>query len=557
MQANLTRRSRTVLLAACLSAYCVFGLTWISLPGLQGDEMLFLNAISIYGRRMYVHASVHVFGAEIPTMVYSYVGTLKSWLWELVFLIWTPSVYSIRIPAVLLGGLALLLFYGFARRWYSAGTALLALALVAVDPSYIFTARLDWGPVLLSHVLMMSGLLLGSFWYQETTADSDLPDTQRGVGPRISGIRRWLLLGGAAFCFGLGLWDKATFVWFLAALAVSLLVLFPKQVLRCLRPPAIAMFVTCLLLGALPMLHYNVQAGREGTAGMMQLEDLGRGLLGIKIENLRLSLVGQSVYSVVGGGGEEATGDVTPPLAAAVLNFLAAFNEPLGEAFLWFFCLTVLLVPFLAGYRRSVLFPLLVALLMWVQMFVAKGGGVSVHHYVLAYPLPHLTAAAAACCVWRKTHRWARPAIASAVALVLLGQMSWDARYLQLFQLSGGRRYWTDAIYEIANFVEQRKPKPLAVMDWGFSMQLQLLTRGQVDLYEDFGAYRPDKLAQLVREPDTLFLFHAKGLESYAEGRQWLDEVAPRRGIMCTPVRNFFEREGRVVATIVQCRDGS
>src|SRR5689334_16514415 len=96
----------------CLIAYVAVGLSWIKLPGPEADELLFLNVLPLFGSKpLYVHASFRFLGYDIPSMAYSYVGALKSWLWELLFYVWPPSIYSVRIPAVLLGGVALLLFY--------------------------------------------------------------------------------------------------------------------------------------------------------------------------------------------------------------------------------------------------------------------------------------------------------------------------------------------------------------------------------------------------------------------------------------------------------------
>lgn len=531
-------RKSTLVAGACLAAYCVIGLAWISLPGPYYDELLFLPAA--FGAPSV--GNLRLFNHNLPVMIYSYVGALKSWIWHGIFLFWDPSIYSARIPAVLLAGIALVLFYLWARRWYSARMAIVALALVSVDPSYIFTARLDWGPVVLSHVLMWGGMLLGTIWYKQTSA-------QFGA----SSVGTLFLLGGTGFCFGLGLWDKATFIWFLVALPLSLLLLFRREFIRSLRPRALGLFVACFLAGALPFLIYNFKSGSQGTAKMVNLEPWNASELAVKLNNIKRSLVGGSTYYLVTMGPDPAPEDRSPSFVGTVLASVASLTNPFGEAFFWIFCIAAACAPFRKGHRREILFPFLITALMWLQMMIAKGAGVSVHHYVLAYPFPQLAVAVVVCLIWESAKRWTKPAVVAAIAVVLLGELSWDARYLRMFRETGGRLLWTDAIYEIADFIQERKPSQLAVMDWGFYNQLLLLTQGRVPMYEDWYAADVPRIVDTIHDPNSLFLLHAKDVDPFPGGQKLVQEIARQENAVCRTVQNFLEREGRIVAMLVSC----
>ena len=63
------------------------------------------------------------------------------------------------------------------------------------------------------------------------------------------------------FVFGLGLWDKANFIWFLAALAGTLVALFPRETWNRLRQDRLGVLLglAALLLGAAPFISYNLK----------------------------------------------------------------------------------------------------------------------------------------------------------------------------------------------------------------------------------------------------------------------------------------------------------
>ncbi len=546
-------------LAVSLAVYAVFGLACISLPGPQQDEVLFLNAALPESMGTQVWAYLPIPQWKIPSMLLPYVGAQKGWIWRGLFQIWPPSIYSVRIPAVILGGLALILFYLWARKFYSRPTAVLALALAATDPAYIYTARLDWGPVVLGHVWKLGGLLLGALWLEAAS-----PESRVTTGPRL--LRLW----AAAFCFGLGLWDKATFVWFLTALALSLLLLFPRQVMRNVRPVPVIVLVTGLLAGALPLLAYNYEAWGQGTNTMLRLEGLDRELLTHKISNLRMTLNADAVYGLIGGG--EGISDAgSSGFGSLLVASLSLYSEFLGTPFPWLLLLAVAAAPFAAGHRRSIVFPFLVCGLMWAQMLMAKDGGSSPHHYVLAYPFPHLGLAAAASWAWEKGGRRRQPgakapghrprrALAALLAVLFIAQLSSGIRHLRLFYETGGRLFWSDAVYELAAFVDQRRPSQLIMMDWGFRGPFLLLNLGRIPIveYELVGPDAwadPGRLAHvqgMIRQPNTLFLIHASGMEASPETQKLLSEAAARMGAKTRNVWNFNQRDGRPLAILIQ-----
>ena len=123
-----------------------------------------------------------------------------------------------------------------AHRLFGLGAALLAGALLAVDPSFLFVSRHDWGSFALALLFRCAGLYLFA----------------TGWGRR----RAAFTLFGAGLCFGLGVYNKIDFAVPLAAAAMALAVVAPRAVAEALRGqlgrllPVAAGF----LLGVAPLL---------------------------------------------------------------------------------------------------------------------------------------------------------------------------------------------------------------------------------------------------------------------------------------------------------------
>src|SRR5207302_5020464 len=185
-------RSPSIALALCVFFFLA-GFIFTPLAGIQNDEALF--AAGIY-RPILVTYSANIFNRDIPLMILSYLGTLKSWVYKPIFGAWRPSAYSTRVPVLLFGALGIWMFFLLTRRILGDSAAIAGTALFATDPLYLLTTCYDWGPVALQHFLWIAGVLLLVQYARD--------------GSRAR-------LASAFFVFGLGLWDKALFLWPLCA----------------------------------------------------------------------------------------------------------------------------------------------------------------------------------------------------------------------------------------------------------------------------------------------------------------------------------------------------
>jgi hypothetical protein len=219
-----------IALASALGLFLALSLWNIDGTGLDGDEIrVGSSAAGIHG-----HRQLLVMAREIPLLNYDRHGAMLSyWVYPFMKL---PGGYvaRLRLPMVLCGFLTLLALHAFARRYFGAGTALTAVFLTAVHPSFVLGSQLGTHhgvPLLLCSLL--SALFLTK-WLEGRSA---------------------LFLAAAAFFCGVGFSSLSWYVFWMAALGVALLIAWRTTVARLAAGPAAAGFAALagFLVGAWPI----------------------------------------------------------------------------------------------------------------------------------------------------------------------------------------------------------------------------------------------------------------------------------------------------------------
>jgi 4-amino-4-deoxy-L-arabinose transferase-like glycosyltransferase len=190
-----------------LVTFLALGCIWIEYPGLHYDETLFVFASypRIPGGSLF---QIDLFGRPFTFMLMPYLGGLKGWIYRVILEVVPASALTARLPMLLLGALTIFLLYRLTRRTLGAVAALVAAWLTATDPTYLFTTRLDWGPVVIQRLCLVLGCFFVVRWHQE---------------------RKDRFSFAAFFVFGVALFDKISFHWLLVGLTVGALAAFPRE----------------------------------------------------------------------------------------------------------------------------------------------------------------------------------------------------------------------------------------------------------------------------------------------------------------------------------------
>lgn len=522
-------RKNVCALIACLFFF-IAGLALIPHAGIENDEALFAQAI--YEPRAELFA-IGIGPSHVPLMLMSYLGALKSLIYKPILLIFGTGLFALRVPMLLAGTLSVWLFFLLIRRIAGERAALIGCCLLAVDSSYLATVCFDWGPVALQHLLLVGGALLLVRFYQEK--------------------QPWALAGGF-FLFGLAMWDKALTVWLLSGMAVAGISTLPRQIFVTITGRRVAIAVLAFVLGALPLLVYNVDNHWGTFHGNWSRDTKGiTGKARFLLYTESKGLFGWLTAS------DWQTPEPQPPNGMAqstAARISALAGSPHKFQLVYAFVLALMLAP-LAGRNgiRAILFCLIVMAVAWIQMAMNANTGASLHHTILLWPIPELIIAISFAGASRRLGRAAIPALATAMALLLAsGALVINQYYVELWRY-GGAQSWNEAIFALSGYVKGLNAKNVVCMDWGIMDPLRLLDRGRLPLIEGSDPVSKPEMSDedrrgamwLLNEPANVYIAHTKEFAFFPLPSPNLIRFAEKSGYRRTVIAVISDRYGRHV----------
>ena len=500
-------------------------------PGLQNDEVLFAQSLyQIAG----LHYSVRIAHIDVPVMLLSYLGALKTWLYAPILKHWKPSPDSIRWPVLFLCATGSALFFAIVRRIHSQRAATAAVLLLATDSSYLLTSCFDWGPVALQHFLLLATCLFTL---------------------RFAACAKSRNLAAAAFCAGLALWDKALFLWPFGGIAVALLLVFPREVWKRLTLRNAAIAVLAFSIGAYPLILYN---WTHQFATFRSNASFTFSKFDEKVQVLRATSDGSVLFGYL-------VNDGTPAEARAPETrwerWSGAIHQRFGDrrrnAMNWTFLAALALFPFLwfTPARRTLAFTLIAIAVGWFQMAVTRDAGGSAHHAVLLWPLPQLFIAVAfaqASFSLKKAGPWILAV--ALTALVAVNLLNCNQYFYQLSRF-GGAGSWTDAIYPLSAGVPKIPASTILVDDWGILTPLLVLHRGALPLRIASVPFMSDNPSpadiaeanQSFAEKNAVWLGHTPANEQFSGVNARLVKLATSSGYRKEVLDTFYDSNQRPI----------
>jgi hypothetical protein len=515
------------------------GLAFLPLAGIQDDEVLFATAVfDAPGSTVF---DTQLFDYEIPLMQRSYLGTLKSWIYAPILDRIRPSYLTIRLPMLLIGCLTIWLFIRFLERAHGGTVALVGGLLLATDTVYLLTTCYDWGPAALQHLLALAGMMLLLKFAS-------------------SGKRSTLFWG--FFWFGVALWDKALFLWLFSGLAVATVAVFPRELRSRCTPRNVGLAVAGLLLGALPLVAYNIASNfntfrSNATFLLSQFPS--------RLHALRITWDGEILWDYM----------VHSPSALARIS--GAVHSLAGSRFHYHnelepaFWVALALMPVLWFTSRArgpdgrrapkvLLFCLIAMAVAWLQMAFTKDAGLGAHHVVLLYPLPHwfLAVAFVEAAAWKPLQRRNAGAIllvATVLFLVVENLLLTNEYFYQLASY-GATRSWSDAIYRLSDEAGHIQAEHLVIDDWGILNPLLTLHRDRLPLLladQSFlapGIAETDRQWFLKRLKEDIWIGHTPPFQQWAGAGERIIRVARAAGFEKHLIETVADRNGRPVFEI-------
>ena len=525
-------------LAAC-SLFILLAILVIPYAGIQADEALFTAPL-------FPHISkdlrLPLLPHHVPLMVMTYIGSLKTLLYWPIFRIFGASPWTLRLPAVLLGAITIFFFFHLAGVSGGARAAAIGVLLLATDPVFLLTDTFDWGPVALEHVFLVTGCW---FVYRFGSQIS----SNAGADARI-----WDLVVGF-LCWGLGLWNKAVFVWALSGILVGGVLVFWPEIKRWLKPRIAVVAAAAFVGGALPLVVYNLTHASATVTENAHLDPRSVARKWIQVE---LAANGSSLFGYIAG--EEWWPNPKAPQSArgrAAAWIHDHISDPLGvhrsTGFYYVFGVLLLAVPWWWRYRAA-RFSLVFMAVAWLLMALTHDAGTSAHHVILLWPFPILfVAVALASLPWRPL-AWAAAVVMIAMNLLVLNQ------YVYQFERDGAGDVFTDALNPLSASLDSYADRTLYVIDWGIYENLNLLHEGRLDLRvahdplhtDSPGAEQLAEIRDLLRDPNGLILDHIREKEVFPDVGVRLDRAARSLGFRREVVRTIPDSNGRPMFEIVR-----
>ena len=408
---------------------------------------------------------------HLPWMSIEYIGALKVYLYAAFYAVFGVQDWVVRGLNVALGALAVAASVlivaplgGLACAW--------GLGLwLACDPALVLYARYDSGPVMLTTAFKLVALALFV-----------------SAGARRSAWR--LALGG--MLFGLCLWDKAHFLWFLAGTGAAAALWLPRETWtdRRVLVPVVGGFIA----GAMPFFLYNMVFPLQTFASQPWLK--GGAVLGFwqtlprevpaRWRAFLEMMDGEGHYAIVSSAGVSMREGVAwlhlvcwSALAAGLLGWAwRRRHSPVGAA---------------AGLFLTAGALTLAAALASPRLLL--------HHLPMIYPLPHLAVA-----LFLGAARLPRKALL--LAPLLAASIAADAAFLYSFgadvERTGGAAHWYKG-YETLTREALEEGGTVVTMNSLFQTPLTLYSHGRLRIVQ--GEARPEfqseqSYTQALREPD-------------------------------------------------------
>lgn len=500
------RLTGVAIMSAIVVLYLGLSLYQLNLPGLHYDEAFeAVPAVQILQGQpisAFRHSGLMIDGRLLPWMTQDYIGAINTYLAIPFILLLGPTPAALRAMSIGVGLLTLLLTARLADRLTASPWAGgLAALLLAVEPTFVFWNRQG---IFVTAVTAAIGLAATLCW---------LNRFERGGW-------RWSMAG--AFLFGLGIYAKLLFVWLVFGLTGAAILLTAGRFWarrRELSPGEVGGTALAFGLGCWPLIAYNLQTG--GT------------WLSIS-ENSTTSYYGVNNLAF-GPNLEERLGQLWTWLAGSHFWYLGQVVSE-GYAPLLFGGVFILVVymsirisweasarpsPEVIKAAQHALFPFLVMALV-VLASIGTVSALWITHFAVLLPWPALAVAVGSWLIERflaRPHKTFAPlfrlALGLSLALLVATHLFTTLRYHQVLSQSGGLGPHSDAIYDLADWLDSHSRGPVAAMDWGLAAPVTYLTHGRVTPLEVFGyawqsdVQLDDRLRRFIQHPDAFYLWRA------------------------------------------------
>jgi hypothetical protein len=381
---------------------------------------------------------------DIPIMLMSYIGALKSWLYYPIFKIFGVSAYSIRIPMILCGCLSILLVKEITTRHFNPRIAAIVMVLLAADSSFVTQTRVDQGPIVLA--LLIS---LGCMHYFVKMLTE------------VRSIYLWTIFG---LCLA-GIFNKLNFIWFINSFVLAALLVYGKEIRSgiLLRYSSRAKFVyLAIFTGYLVCVAYFLTLSKVfGLIGTLKLAKLPERIYFVFFELFLDQVKGSSFFNY-------ALGNLHSDLSAYYSCFMLALVA-IG--------LTIAFIKrreIDTSINKSCIFIATITILLFIQIIITAQAMAYWHVYVL-FPFTTILCGYAISCLAGHLVATCKMQYHVALSLIMatfiVYQVYMNSIYLNFYGKPEKSVLWSSVNNDLLAYT-MKQPYTFVSADWGIHNQL-------------------------------------------------------------------------------------
>lgn len=193
MLSNSIKRENVIGIFIAFLVFFAYSIFKLSRLGLSYDESIFVNAAIGGVTQDFIYKKIGSF----PLMTFPYEGAIKSWIYYPIFKLFGVSLFSIRIPAIIISFVTIIVWFQNSKMLFrDSFFPILFMLLLATDPAFIYHTRIDYNTLILQSLFI--ALSFYAFWNWLRHQD----------------IRYFLLFNCILF---LGVYNRLNFYWFVFA----------------------------------------------------------------------------------------------------------------------------------------------------------------------------------------------------------------------------------------------------------------------------------------------------------------------------------------------------
>ncbi|MFQ5822870.1 MAG: hypothetical protein ACE5JB_02320 [bacterium] len=531
--------------------YLGLSLPYLNLPGIQYDEVYHVPpAIAILkghlgGEPIQIDPSIiHLFGRPFPLMFNYYTGFVKTYLCLPFFAIFGFNVYTIRGTALLLGLTALVFTFLFAHKLTNNKFVAFASTLfMATDASYIFYTRTDYAVVGTMMAFKMISLFFLLKWWQY---------------PKI----KYLVIG--SFVLGLGISDRASFLWILFSLMAFAILFVYKQLKqkwhsKQISGKDVAASLISFTVGASIFIAFNVATfggtfrpvlatfGSHSTT-VNNLNFFNN--LFLRLQMLTDVLSGKYLFHHYFESPRYITDQWVWSGSLFSLAFTLAFFYFVGKAVFTF------LKDRQVDTKEGFLILMSLSLLLWSCFTPTLFRG---HQLIMLYPFIHILIALF---IWQSVQyirkkftggrikvKFLLSVAPAVVALIIASNLLVIQKYYKELLKTGGLGIWSDAIYELVDYLKRHPDWTVVCMDWGFNQNILSLSDGKVRTERKYYKHnlQDEKSLFGLFQKNYIFLFHTDKFTYFERPKHIFSQAVQDQNAKVELIKSFYQRDGEKV----------